>query len=401
VYTVRLVAGTDTVVKPLTVRLDPTQQVAEGDLRAQHAAASRLRDMQSAVNDTLRALDAHRAQLAARKGAADAIPDGGGARASRELAQQIERVDTLIYRTVKPTDRPYYSEGPRVADRIGALLRNVDGGSRRPTAAQLEHLRELEGGAASGPRRGAAPARRDGHLGAAGDGAPRAAGGGARRGCPLTSTPAAGARAAEDERWMARALAEARAAADAGEVPVGAVVVAGGAVRAAARNAMVAMGDPTAHAESLALRAAFAEAGTGPARGGDAVRHPRAVRDVRGRDRPSRASAGSFRRVGRHGGDGRVGRGPAASPGRLKPPARGHAAGVLAAACARCSRAFFRARRGVGGGIRRRREAPAEGRAEGRARGARRGARRGGGPEGRAEGRAEGAAEGRRRGALP
>jgi hypothetical protein len=54
-------------------------------------------------------------------------------------------VDTLIYRTVKPTDRPFYSEGPRVADRIGALLRSIDGGSRRPTAPQLEHLRELEG----------------------------------------------------------------------------------------------------------------------------------------------------------------------------------------------------------------------------------------------------------------
>jgi tRNA(adenine34) deaminase len=61
---------------------------------------------------------------------------------------------------------------------------------------------------------------------------------------------------------MQIALAEARAAAAAGEVPVGAVVTRGGAVVARARNAMRAGNDPTAHAEMLALRAAAAALGT-------------------------------------------------------------------------------------------------------------------------------------------
>ncbi len=63
---------------------------------------------------------------------------------------------------------------------------------------------------------------------------------------------------------MARALAEARAAAAAGEVPVGAVVTAGatGAVIAAAGNRVEALADPTAHAEILAIRAAAAALGT-------------------------------------------------------------------------------------------------------------------------------------------
>lgn len=61
---------------------------------------------------------------------------------------------------------------------------------------------------------------------------------------------------AEDDRWMALALAEARAAQAAGEVPVGAVVVQGGAVIATGRNAPVEGHDPTAHAEIVALRAA-------------------------------------------------------------------------------------------------------------------------------------------------
>lgn len=55
---------------------------------------------------------------------------------------------------------------------------------------------------------------------------------------------------------MERALAQAEAAAAAGEVPVGAVVVRGGEEIAAAGNAPIALVDPTAHAEVLALRAA-------------------------------------------------------------------------------------------------------------------------------------------------
>jgi tRNA(adenine34) deaminase len=53
---------------------------------------------------------------------------------------------------------------------------------------------------------------------------------------------------------MALALAEARAAAAAGEVPVGAVTLVGGRVVAARHNERERTGDPTAHAEMLALR---------------------------------------------------------------------------------------------------------------------------------------------------
>lgn len=55
---------------------------------------------------------------------------------------------------------------------------------------------------------------------------------------------------------MQRALALAREAAAAGEVPVGAVLVRAGVVLGAAGNAPVSRSDPTAHAEILALRAA-------------------------------------------------------------------------------------------------------------------------------------------------
>jgi tRNA(adenine34) deaminase len=55
---------------------------------------------------------------------------------------------------------------------------------------------------------------------------------------------------------MTQAFAQARAAATAGEVPIGAVVVKDGVVLAAAHNAPRGTHDPTAHAEVLAIRAA-------------------------------------------------------------------------------------------------------------------------------------------------
>lgn len=61
--------------------------------------------------------------------------------------------------------------------------------------------------------------------------------------------------------FMPRALAAARAAAEAGEVPIGAVVVKDGAVIAEAHNSPRADHDPTAHAEILAIRRAAAVLG--------------------------------------------------------------------------------------------------------------------------------------------
>jgi len=61
---------------------------------------------------------------------------------------------------------------------------------------------------------------------------------------------------ANDEGWMAEALALARGAGARGEVPVGAIVVKDGAIIGRGGNAPIAGNDPTAHAEITALREA-------------------------------------------------------------------------------------------------------------------------------------------------
>src|SRR5207247_8942118 len=65
-----------------------------------------------------------------------------------------------------------------------------------------------------------------------------------------------------DEEMMALALDEARRASSWGDVPIGAVVSRDGEVLARAGNAREHDGDPTAHAEILALRAAAARVST-------------------------------------------------------------------------------------------------------------------------------------------
>jgi tRNA(adenine34) deaminase len=84
--------------------------------------------------------------------------------------------------------------------------------------------------------------------------------------CIKASGPAQGGRDGDDlemvASFMDMALAEARAAGEAGEVPVGCVVVRDGAVVARAGNRTLTERDPTAHAELVAIRAAAAVLGS-------------------------------------------------------------------------------------------------------------------------------------------
>lgn len=62
--------------------------------------------------------------------------------------------------------------------------------------------------------------------------------------------------------FMRQALREAQAAYDAGEIPVGAIVVADGKILGRGHNMTERLTDPTAHAEMIALTAAFGALGS-------------------------------------------------------------------------------------------------------------------------------------------
>jgi tRNA(adenine34) deaminase len=142
---------------------------------------------------------------------------------------------------------------------------------------------------------------------------------------------------------MVRALELARAASEHGDVPIGAIVVRGRDEVAAAGNERELRGDPTAHAEILALRAAAAGSGTWRLDGGTlyvtlepcamcagAVVLARVDRVVFGVADPKAGFAGSL--------------GNLVQDGRLNHRAA-ITAGVLEGECGEVLRSFFRDRR--------------------------------------------------------
>jgi tRNA(adenine34) deaminase len=149
---------------------------------------------------------------------------------------------------------------------------------------------------------------------------------------------------------MAQAIAEARRGAAEGEVPVGAVVIARGthgensAIVSAAHNRPIALNDPTAHAEMLALREAAAALGAYRLEGAalfvtlepcvmcvGAMVHARIAELYFGARDEKAGALGSVYDIGRD--------------GRLNHRIEVYG-GLMEAECAALLRAFFRSRRG-------------------------------------------------------
>jgi len=142
---------------------------------------------------------------------------------------------------------------------------------------------------------------------------------------------------------MARAIAQARRAAATGEVPVGAIVVAGGAIAGVGHNRPIAAHDPTAHAEVEAIRAAAQSLGAYRLDGAalyvtlepcvmcvGAIIHARIARVIYGAHDDKAGALGSVYDLGRD--------------GRLNHRIEVYG-GVMESECAAMLREFFSARR--------------------------------------------------------
>jgi tRNA(adenine34) deaminase len=147
----------------------------------------------------------------------------------------------------------------------------------------------------------------------------------------------------EDAAWMERALELAALAAEAGEVPVGALVIKDGEIIGQGHNRNLLDNDPTAHAEIVALRQAAARLGNHRLTGctmvatiepcsmcAGALIHARIARLVYGAADPKAGAAGSTLQVINH-------------------PSLNHrmevTAGVLAEKCSEILQKFFRQKR--------------------------------------------------------
>jgi len=146
-----------------------------------------------------------------------------------------------------------------------------------------------------------------------------------------------------DEHWMRQALALAHEAQNAGEVPVGTLIVRAGEVIGRGSNRSIVSSDPTGHAEILALREAGAKLGNYRLEGCElfvtiepcamcagAMVHARIARLIYGADDPKAGAVRSVLQVVNH-------------------PELNHrmqvTCGVLADECSELLQDFFRARR--------------------------------------------------------
>jgi photosystem II stability/assembly factor-like uncharacterized protein len=149
-YTVRLTFDGASREQPVTVTVDPTVHVTEEALEAQFASAAALSDAYSALNIAARSVDAVAKQLAARKATAAQLADGEPSEALSKLFEEAGgKVDELLESIVGDEELGGWAQGPRIADQVFFLLKNVDSAFAAPSAAQHELQTELLGEAAT------------------------------------------------------------------------------------------------------------------------------------------------------------------------------------------------------------------------------------------------------------
>ncbi len=144
-YIVRLTVDGTSREKPVEVRLDPTLEVSAEEIAAQHEAARRLATMIDGVNRSLRGLDVLRAQLAARREASELLEVEMADDLEQALTDHEEATEELIATLARDEEKPFWSEGPRLSERLADLFGAIDGQFAAPTAAQQAYLAELAG----------------------------------------------------------------------------------------------------------------------------------------------------------------------------------------------------------------------------------------------------------------
>ncbi len=145
-YTVKLMVGDKSVEKRVEVRLDPTVQVETTALESTFDYAMKLRDMQSAGNDALHALDSISEQLGQReKTVKDQMPDAPED-LKKAFADYKKQVNDMIDRLARAgeSDDDDLGSGPRLVDKIGSLFFTIDSTNAAPTPAQKEYFTSLQ-----------------------------------------------------------------------------------------------------------------------------------------------------------------------------------------------------------------------------------------------------------------
>ena len=135
VYTVRLTVGSAKLEEKVEVRLDPALKATQEDLANQLSYGLKLRDMQSNVNTTLRAIDQLKDLLKgiAARGKTDA-----------PIADWQKALDKETLRIGLPSTANRLEDAPRLIERLTNLSGIIDGPNAAPLPQQVAHFAEVE-----------------------------------------------------------------------------------------------------------------------------------------------------------------------------------------------------------------------------------------------------------------
>ncbi|MEJ7577373.1 MAG: hypothetical protein WKF74_10255 [Pyrinomonadaceae bacterium] len=143
-YTVKLTVGGQTQERRVEVRLDPTITVAPADLQSQNEITLKLRDMQSAVNDSLRTLDSIKAQLQFIERTVKDRSTEPPKELAEAIANYTKQVDAMQNSLARPDGGLGFEGRAQLVDKIGGLFFAIDGANAAPTAPQREYFTELQ-----------------------------------------------------------------------------------------------------------------------------------------------------------------------------------------------------------------------------------------------------------------
>jgi hypothetical protein len=135
VYTVRLTVGSTKLEEKMEVRLDPALKATQEDLASQLSYGLKLRDMQSNVNTTLRAIDQLKDLL-----------KGIAARGKTEapIAEWQKALDKETLRIGLPSTANRLEDAPGLIERLTNLGGIIDGPNAAPLPQQVAHFAEVE-----------------------------------------------------------------------------------------------------------------------------------------------------------------------------------------------------------------------------------------------------------------
>ncbi len=160
-YTVRLTVDGEVVEAPVEVRVDPSVEVSLEDLQEQYRVVRSLQDKVSVLNDGLRRIDVVDAQLEARRETAKSLKQELPEDLLTAFDEYESATSELLDELARAEDKPYWSQGPRLSDRLQSLAQ----GDRWTVCSTDPRPDGLSGGARIGVRReggkGQYPVHRD------------------------------------------------------------------------------------------------------------------------------------------------------------------------------------------------------------------------------------------------